>query len=105
MAEAHQVRQTRNHQVKDGTLLLNMYQTAVHRGERKFAPVERVEQPETKFWTRIVPLKRNLDHTSLFSLDRYVKEFIQIISFLERSSFKLKWWNIELTLKCKLSAM
>ena len=46
MAEAHQVRQTRNHQVKDGTLLLNMYQTAVHRGERKFAPVERVEQPE-----------------------------------------------------------
>ena len=23
-----------------------MYQTAVHRGERKFAPVERVEQPE-----------------------------------------------------------
>ena len=82
-----------------------MHQTAVHRGERKFAPVERVEQPETKFWTRIVPLKRNLDHTSLFSLDRYVKEFIQIISFLERSSFKLKWWNIELTLKCKLSAM
>ena len=23
-----------------------MYQIAVHRGERKFAPVERVEQPE-----------------------------------------------------------
>ena len=23
-----------------------MYQTAVHRGERKFPPVERVEQPE-----------------------------------------------------------
>ena len=32
---------------KAGTLLLNMYQTAVHRGERlEFARVERVEQPE-----------------------------------------------------------
>ena len=32
---------------KAGTLSLNMYQTAVHRGERlEFAPVERVEQPE-----------------------------------------------------------
>ena len=32
---------------KAGTLPLNMYQTAVHRGERlEFAPVERVEQPE-----------------------------------------------------------
>ena len=29
-----------------GTLPLNMYQTVVHRGERKFAPVERVEQLE-----------------------------------------------------------
>ena len=30
-----------------GTLRLNRYQTAVHRGERlEFAPVERVEQPE-----------------------------------------------------------
>ena len=32
---------------KAGTLPLNMYQTAIHRGERlEFAPVERVEQPE-----------------------------------------------------------
>ena len=32
---------------KAGTLPLNMYQTAVHRGERlEFAPVEKVEQPE-----------------------------------------------------------
>ena len=31
---------------KAGTLPLNMHQTAVHRGERKFAPVERVEQLE-----------------------------------------------------------
>ena len=37
-------------------------------------------------------VKRNLDHKSFFSLDRYVNEFIQIISFFERSSrFKLKW--------------
>ena len=34
--------------------------------------------------------KRNLDHRSFFSLDRYVNEFIQIISFFERSSIKLK---------------
>ena len=31
---------------KAGTLPLNMYQTAVHWGERRFAPVERVEQLE-----------------------------------------------------------
>ena len=32
---------------KAGSLRLNMYQTAVHRGERlEFSPVERVEQPE-----------------------------------------------------------
>ena len=34
--------------------------------------------------------KRNLDHRSFFSLDRYVNEFIQIISFFEKSSFKLR---------------
>ena len=34
--------------------------------------------------------KRNLDHRSFFSLSRNVNEFIQIISFFERSSFKLK---------------
>ena len=34
--------------------------------------------------------KRNLDHRSFFSLDRYVNEFIQITSFFERSSFKLR---------------
>ena len=53
--------------------------------------------------TQILPLKRNLDHKYFFSLDRYVNAFIQIISFFElRSSFKLKWWNRELTLKSKL---
>ena len=35
--------------------------------------------------------KRNLDHKSFFSLDRYVNEFIQKkISFFERSSFYLR---------------
>ena len=53
------------------------------------------------FLTQIVPLKRNLDHKSFFSLDRYVNVFIQIISFFERSSFKLKWCNREFTLKCE----
>ena len=42
MAEAHQ----EVTKYKAGTLPLNMYQTAVHLGERKFPPVERVEQPE-----------------------------------------------------------
>ena len=36
----------RQETAKVGTLPLNMYQTAVHREERKFALVERVEQPE-----------------------------------------------------------
>ena len=49
-----------------------------------------------------MPPKRNLDHKSFFSFGRYVNEFIQIISFFERGSLKLKWWNRELTLKCKL---
>ena len=34
--------------------------------------------------------KQNLDHRSFFSLDRYVHEFIQTISFSERSLFKLR---------------
>ena len=34
--------------------------------------------------------KRNLDHRYFFSHSRNVNEFIQIISFFERSSFKLK---------------
>ena len=33
--------------------------------------------------------KRNLDHRPFLSLGRYVNEFIQIIYFFERSSFKL----------------
>ena len=36
-----------------------------------------------------MPSKRNLGHKSFFSLDRYVNEFIQIVSFFERSSLKL----------------
>ena len=58
MAEAHQrdVRDDQDRQrtvrqettkSKAGTLPLNMYQTAVHRGERlEFAPVEIIQQPE-----------------------------------------------------------
>ena len=34
--------------------------------------------------------KRNLDHKSVFSLDRYVNEFVQVISFFERTSFYLR---------------
>ena len=41
------------------------------------------------FDVRVVWPKRNLDHRSFFSLGRYVNEFIQIISFFERSSIKL----------------
>ena len=33
--------------------------------------------------------KRVMDHRSFFSLDRYVNEFIQILSFFERSSLRL----------------
>ena len=31
-----------------------------------------------------------MDHKSFFSLDRHVNEFIQIVSFFERSSFYLR---------------
>ena len=40
-------------------------------------------------YVRILGPKRNLDHRSFFSLDQYVNELIQLISFLERRSFKL----------------
>jgi len=39
---------------------------------------------------RILGSKQNLDHRYFFSLGWYVNEFIQIISFFERSSFKLR---------------
>ena len=40
-------------------------------------------------YVRTLGPERNLDHKSFFSLDRHVNEFIQIISFFERSSFQL----------------
>ena len=40
-------------------------------------------------YVRTLGPKRNLDHKSFFSLDQHVNEFIQIISFFERSSFHL----------------
>ena len=39
---------------------------------------------------RISGPNQNLDHRSFFSLSQHVTEFIQIISFFERSSFKLR---------------
>ena len=36
-------------------------------------------------YVRTLGPKRNLDHKSFFSLDRYVNESIQVISFFERS--------------------
>ena len=41
-------------------------------------------------YVRILGPKQNLHHGSLFSLGRNVNEFIQIISFFERNSCKLK---------------
>ena len=41
-------------------------------------------------YVRILSPKRNLDHRSFFRLSRYVNEFIQCISFIEISSFKLQ---------------
>ena len=41
-------------------------------------------------YVRILGPKQNLHHRSFFSLGRNVNEFIQIISFFERNSFKLK---------------
>ena len=41
-------------------------------------------------YVRTLGPKRNLDHKSFFSLDRHLNEFIQIISFFERSSFYLR---------------
>ena len=39
---------------------------------------------------RILSPKRNLDHRSFFSFGQYVNEFIQIISFSEQISFKVR---------------
>ena len=41
-------------------------------------------------YVRTLGPKGNLDRKSFFSLDRYVNEFIQIITFFERTSFYLR---------------
>ena len=41
-------------------------------------------------FVRTLGPKQNSDHRVFFSFDLYVNEFIQIISFFERSSFKLR---------------
>ena len=48
----------------------------------------------------ILDPKRNLDHRSFFSLSRNVNEFIQIISFFERSSVKLKGETVFGIVRC-----
>ena len=52
------------------------------------------------YYVRILSPKRNLGWISLFSLSRYVTEFIQIISFFERSSFKLMCQTVIGTVLC-----
>ena len=51
-------------------------------------------------YVRIFGPKRNLDHRSFFTLSRYVNDSIQIISFFERSSFKLRWEPVIGTVLC-----
>ena len=51
-------------------------------------------------YVRILSPKRNLDHRSFFILSRYVNEFSQIISFFERSSFKLGCETVIVTVRC-----
>ena len=41
------------------------------------------------YYVPILGPKRNLDHRSFYSRGRNVNEFIQIISFFERRSFKI----------------
>ena len=41
-------------------------------------------------YVQILGPKRNVDHRSFFSLSRNVTEFIQVISFFERSLFRLR---------------
>ena len=41
-------------------------------------------------YVQILGPKRNVDHRSFFSLSRNVTEFIQVISFFERSSFTFR---------------
>ena len=51
-------------------------------------------------YVRILGPKRNLDHRSFFILSQYVNESIQIISFFERSSFKLRCKTVIVTVLC-----
>ena len=51
-------------------------------------------------YVQILGPKGNLDHRSLFILSHYVNEFIQIISFFERSSFKLGCKSVIVAVLC-----
>ena len=51
-------------------------------------------------YVRTLGPKRNLNRKSFFSLDRYVNEFIQIISFFERTSFYLRCETVTRIILC-----
>ena len=51
-------------------------------------------------YVRTLGPKRNLDHRSFFNLGRNVNEFIQMISFFEKSSIKLRCEVIGIELCC-----
>ena len=51
-------------------------------------------------YVRILGPKRNLDHRSFFIFSRSVNAFIQIISFFEQSSCKLRWSTVIVTVLC-----
>ena len=53
-------------------------------------------EADSGLWLSYVPTlgpKRNLDHISFFSLDRYVNEFIQIISFFRKKFILSQVWD------------
>ena len=71
--------------------------------DRGSAVIFDVDSGLCQFDVRILGLKRNLDDRSFFSLGWYVNEFIQIISFFERSSFKLRCKTVIVELYCVIA--
>ena len=76
------------------------WQTFENRVDRGSAVIFDAGSGLCRFYVWILGPRQNLDHRSFFSLGRYVNEFIQIISFFERSSFKLSETAIEFVLCC-----
>ena len=73
------------------------FENTVDRGS---AVIFDTDSGSCRSYVRILGSKRNLDHRSLFILSRYVNEFIQIISFFERSSFKLGCKTVVVIVLC-----